>query len=61
MDDHLRQREWLVGKSLSLADVCLFAYTQVAGEAEFSLESYPAVRTWIERIKGHPHYIALDA
>jgi len=61
MDDHLRQREWLVGKSLSLADVCLFAYTQVAGEAEFNLESYPAVRTWIERIKGHPHYIALDA
>ena len=61
MDDHLRQREWLVGKSMSLADVCLFAYTQVAGEAEFNLESYPAVRTWIERIKGHPHYIALDA
>ena len=61
MDEHLRQHEWFVGKSISLADVCLFAYTHVAGDAEFDLQHYPAARAWIERIKGHPHYIALDA
>ena len=61
MDEHLRQREWFVGKSISIADVCLFAYSHVAGDAEFDLKLYPSVQNWIERIKGHPHYIALDA
>jgi len=60
MDEHLRQREWFAGKSVSIADICLFAYTHVAGDAEFNLDAYPAVRSWIERIKGHPHYIAMD-
>ena len=61
MDEHLRQREWFVGKSMSIADVCLFAYTHVAADAEFNLASHQAVSSWIERIKGHPHYIAMAA
>jgi glutathione S-transferase len=61
MDDHLAAREWLVGDSISLADVCLFAYTHVAGDADFDLGRYPHVVQWIERIKGQPRYISKDA
>lgn len=61
MDDHLSGREWFVGKAMSLADVCLFAYTHVAGDADFDLASYPQVVEWIERIRGHPDYLAMDA
>jgi glutathione S-transferase len=61
MDEHLRAREWFVGEGMSLADVCLFAYTHVAGDADFDLKTYPHVVEWIERIKGHPHYLAMDA
>ncbi len=61
MDGHLAGREWFVGESISLSDVCLFAYTHVAGEAEFDLQLYPNVLEWVERIKGHPRYIPLDA
>ena len=61
MDGHLADRQWLVGDSLSLADICLFAYTHVAGDAEFDLGRYPAVSAWIERIKACPRYIPLDA
>ncbi|MFL6727943.1 MAG: glutathione S-transferase family protein [Sphingomicrobium sp.] len=61
MDEHLGGREWFVGDALSLADVCLFAYTHVAGDAEFDLERYPHVVEWIERLKGDPRYIPLDA
>lgn len=61
MDDHLAGREWLVGDSISLADVCLFAYTDVAGDAEFDLQRYPNILAWIERVKGDPRYIARDA
>src|SRR5437764_2718041 len=61
MDEHLGGREWFVGDALSLADICLFVYTHVAGDAEFDLERYPHVVEWIERLKGDPRYIPLDA
>ncbi len=60
MDEHLEDREWFVGGRISLADICLFAYTHVAGDAEFDLDSYPHVVRWIERIKGQPHYLPMD-
>lgn len=61
MDSHLSDREWFVGDSLSLADICLFAYTHVAGDAEFDLGCYPYVTAWIERLKGLPTYVPMDA
>jgi glutathione S-transferase len=61
MDEHLDGREWFVGEGMTLADVCLFAYTHVAGDADFDLGAYPHVVEWIERIKGHPHYLSMDA
>jgi glutathione S-transferase len=61
MDGHLGVSEWFVGNAMSLADICLFAYTHVAGDADFDLKSYPNVLEWIERIKGHPRYLAMDA
>src|SRR5215212_8562742 len=50
MDDHLKGREWFVGSAISLADVCLFAYTHVAGDADFDLGRYPNVE-WIDRVE----------
>jgi len=61
MDEHLNGREWFIGSSMSLADIALFAYTHVAGDAEFDLKRYPDVVNWIERVKGQPRYIAMDA
>jgi glutathione S-transferase len=61
MDEHLSERDWFVGPSLSLADICLFAYTHVAGDAEFDLRRYPHVSDWIERLKGQPRYLPMDA
>ncbi|MEP7130302.1 MAG: glutathione S-transferase family protein [Sphingomicrobium sp.] len=61
MDDHLKGREWLVGERLSLADICLFAYTHVAGDADFDLGLYAQVLEWIARMRDQPHFIAMDA
>ena len=61
MDEHLAGREWFVGESTSLADICLFAYTHVADDADFDLGRYPEVAAWVERIKAYPRYIPLDA
>lgn len=61
MDGHLSGRDWFVGDQASLADLCLFAYTHVAGDAEFDLDRYPAVQRWIERVEGLPRYIAMNS
>src|SRR5881227_901130 len=47
MNEHLSSRGWFVADHMSLADVCLFAYTHVAGDPEFDLKRYPHVTEWI--------------
>ena len=59
MDDHLSQREWFVGNGVTLADIALFPYTQVAGEGGFDLDQYPAIQRWIARIEALPNFIAM--
>jgi glutathione S-transferase len=61
MDDHLAEREWFVGDAMTLADICLFPYTSLAGDAEFDLKRYPNVVRWLERVKGQPCYVPIDA
>jgi glutathione S-transferase len=60
MDHHLKGRDWLVGTAISLADICLFAYTHVAGEAGFEFTHYSRLVDWMERVKGQPHYIPMN-
>ena len=61
MDEHLRGREWFVGDEISVADVCLFAYTHVADEADFDLELYPEVIRWMEQIMELPNFVEMEA
>jgi glutathione S-transferase len=44
MERHLDGRRYLVGESLTLADIALYAYTHVAHEGGFDLGSYEHVR-----------------
>lgn len=52
----LTGRHWLVGDRPTLADIALFAYTHVAGEAGYRLADYPAIEAWIARFKALPWY-----
>jgi glutathione S-transferase len=61
MDEHLAGRRWFVGDGASLADICLFAYTHVAADADFDLGRYPNVTAWIERVEALPNYVPMTA
>ena len=50
-----------MGDRCSIADIALYAYTHVAGEAGFELERYPAIRSWLLRIAGQPGHVTIDA
>ncbi|KEF59592.1 uncharacterized protein A1O9_04438 [Exophiala aquamarina CBS 119918] len=54
MEDHLAnhsQSGWFVGDSITLADICLFAYTHIAAHAGFDLKEWPAVKACCEKVK----------
>ena len=61
MERHLDGRTFLVGKTYTLGDISLYAYTHVAHEGEFDLGSYPAIRAWLDRVAGQPGHVPIDA
>lgn len=53
MELQLKETPFLVGDSLTLADIALVAYTRRAHLGGFELADYPAVRGWVARVEGH--------
>lgn len=49
MERHLEGREWFVGESFSIADICLYAYTQHAEAIGFTVEG--RVRHWLKKVE----------
>jgi glutathione S-transferase len=58
MDRHLTGRDWLVGETMTVADIALIAYTRVAHEGGFDLGSRNALRAWVARTE---HALGVDA
>ena len=54
-------RDWLAGDSMTVADIALYAYTHVADEGGFSLDAYPAIRAWVDRVAAQPGHVLMDA
>ena len=60
MECQLEKSNFLVGDSLTVADISLYAYTHVAHEGGFSLQGYPAIEAWIKRIEALPNYVGME-
>jgi len=59
MERRLTARSWLVGGSMTIADVALYAYTHVADEGLFDLERYPAIRAWLACVAAEPGHVPM--
>jgi glutathione S-transferase len=55
----LEGRSFLVGDAYTLADIALYAYTHVAGEAGLPLDPHPAIRAWIGRVEQRPRWVPI--
>jgi len=51
MELQLKETPFLVGDTLSLADIALVAYTRKADLGGYNLRDYPAVRGWVIRVE----------
>jgi glutathione S-transferase len=52
MEQQLTKTSFMVGEEMSLADIALFAYTNLAHEGKYDLSRYPNIQDWLERVKG---------
>jgi len=51
LEDALRDRDFLVGDGVTLADISLVAYTRLAHEGGFDLAPFENLRAWIRRVE----------
>ncbi|QLC23695.1 glutathione S-transferase family protein [Parasphingopyxis algicola] len=61
MDEHLRDRDFMLKSGFSLADIALYAYTHVAEEGGFDLARWPALGRWLERVAALPRHVPMDS
>ena len=61
MDDVLDGAKYLVGDSITLADVAGYSYIAHAPEGGVSLDSYPNIRSWLSRIEALPNFVGMAA
>ena len=57
LDRHLATRDFLLGDSYSIADIAVYAYAHVAGEATVETAGYPAFRRWLTRVEATPGFM----
>lgn len=61
MERRLAEHDWLVGNSLTLADIALYAYTHTAGSrGGFDMSRFPGINAWCDRIAALPGYKGLN-
>jgi glutathione S-transferase len=61
MEQHLSTHDWFTGPAYGIADIALFAYTDVAHQGGFDLAPYPALRAWLQRVRATPGFVAMPS
>jgi glutathione S-transferase len=59
LEGRLSRHDWLAQERFTIADVGCYPYVALAPEGDVSLDPYPGVRRWIERVRQQPGYIGM--
>ncbi|MDP1639701.1 MAG: glutathione S-transferase [Hyphomicrobium sp.] len=59
MEAHLARQQWLALDRPTIADIACMPYVALSHEGGISLEPYPAVKAWVERVKALPGFIPM--
>ena len=51
LDSELVRRPFIAGDAYTIADVSVFAYAHVAGDANFDLSDRPNLKAWFDRVR----------
>jgi glutathione S-transferase len=59
IDRHLQNQDWLVGDSVSIADIAVYPYLALAPEGGLDIAAYPNIIAWFQRLRALPGYVAM--
>jgi glutathione S-transferase len=60
LNKKLEKEEWLTLGRPTIADIAVFVYMALAPMGDITLEPYPAVKSWIARVRELPNFISID-
>jgi glutathione S-transferase len=60
MEDELANSAFLAGDKATVADVAAYTYVAHAPEGNVSLEEYPNVQAWLERVEALPKFVGMQ-
>lgn len=59
IDRHLENRDWLVGDTVSIADIAVYPYLALAPEGGINVGAYANIVAWFQRIRTLPGYVSM--
>ena len=59
IEQHLTKNQWLTLNRPTIADIACFPYIALAPEGGVSLDKYPAINQWCDRVKKLPNFIEM--
>ena len=61
LDDHLADRDWLVGTTPSVADIACYVYAGLVHEGGVAQAGYGNLVAWFKRIESLPGYVGMTS
>lgn len=61
INSHLTNRAWLAINRPTIADIACMPYIGIGHEGDVPLDQYPAIQSWIDRIKALPGFVTMPA
>ncbi|RJF97271.1 glutathione S-transferase family protein [Noviherbaspirillum saxi] len=59
MESELAQRQFLAADHVTIADIAAYSYIARAPEGGISLQPYPALQAWLQRIEALPRFVPM--
>lgn len=59
IERHLEGRDWLAAAHATVADVAIYTYTAHAPEGGVSLDPWPRLRAWVQRVEALPGFVGM--
>jgi len=60
MEKHLGKHPYFAAGRFTIADIALYAFTNLANRCDFDLARFPAIRAWLGRVEAEPGYVPMD-
>ncbi len=60
IESELAAREFLTGDTATIADIAAYSYIAHAPEGNVSLQPYPNIRAWLQRIETLPGFVGMQ-